>query len=186
MLIIGLSIERSELIMNYHEAQLFEMIAKRLAKGCTIVYEVDGTLFTGDFCLRQDDLEQKVAGITDHGEVIFTNVSSEEPETPGLGPDVTKFVKEALAPFFDDFLHEYKQFDGISLKLVVDNFIETIKAKIEKRSDKDQINLGIDNLNTVEHVKFLNSGVTLPFYILPTDAEIKVVSIITVPRITVI
>lgn len=172
--------------MNYHEAQLFEMIAKRLAKGCTIVYEVDGTLFTGDFCLWQDDLEQKVAEITDHGEVIFTNVSSDEPETPGLGPDVTKFVKEALAPLGDAFTKEYQQFDGISLKLVVDKIIKTIKAKIQKRADKDQISLGIDNLNTVEHVKFLNSGVTLPFYILPANAEIKVVSIITVPRLTVI
>lgn len=167
--------------MNYHEAQLFEMIAKRLAKDCTIVYEVDGTLFTGDFCLWQDDLEQKVAEITDHGEVIFTNVSSEEPETPGLGPYVTKFVKEALAPFWDAFTKEYQQFDGISLKLVVDKVIKTIKAKIEKRADKGKICLGIDNLNTVEHVKFLNSGVTLPFYILPNATEIKVVSIITVP-----
>lgn len=72
------------------------------------------------------------------------------------------------------FTKEYQQFDVISLKLVVDKIIATIKAKIEKRSDKGQICLGIDNLNTVEHVKFLNSGVTLPFYILPNATEIKV------------
>ncbi|CAH0419451.1 hypothetical protein [Periweissella ghanensis] len=172
--------------MNYHEAQLFEMIVTRLSKDCTTVYEINGTLFTGNFCHWKNDFEQKVAEITDQGEVIFTNVSSEEPETPGLGPDVTKFVKEALAPFWDAFTKEYKQFDGISLKLVVDKVIKTIKAKIEKRSDKDQISLGIDNLNMVEHVKFLNSEVTLPFYILPNNVEIKVVSIITAPRLTVI